>query len=40
MRTSRFSNEQIVQALRQAESGTPVADICRKLNVTETTFYR
>jgi putative transposase len=27
-------------ALRQAESGTPVADICRKLQVTETTFYR
>jgi len=27
-------------ALRQAESGTPVAEICRKLEVTETTFYR
>ena len=27
-------------ALRQAEAGTPVADICRKLQVTETTFYR
>jgi putative transposase len=40
MRTSRFSNEQIVQALRQAESGTAVAEICRKLNITETTFYR
>lgn len=40
MRTSRFSNEQIVQALRQAESGTPVVEICRKLGVTETTFYR
>lgn len=40
MRTSRFSNEQIVQALRQAETGTPVVDICRKLNITETTFYR
>ena len=40
MRTSRFSNEQIVQALRQAESVTPVADIRRKLNATETTFYR
>jgi putative transposase len=40
MRTSRFSTEQIVQALRQAESGTPVADICRKLAITETTFYR
>lgn len=40
MRTSRFSNEQIVQTLRQAESGTPVVDICRKLGITETTFYR
>ena len=40
MRTSRFTNEHIVQALRQAESGTPVADICRKLHVTETTFSR
>lgn len=40
MRTSRFTNEQIIQALRQAEGGTPVVDICRKLQVTETTFYR
>ncbi len=40
MKTSRFTNEQIVQALRQAESGTPVADICRKLEVSETTFFR
>ena len=27
-------------ALRQAEAGTPVADICRKLEITETTFSR
>jgi len=29
-----------VQALRQAESGTPVADICRKMGVTEATYSR
>lgn len=27
-------------ALRQAEAGTPVAEICRKLQITEATFYR
>ena len=40
MRTSKFTNEQIVRALRQAKSGTPVVDICRKLGVSEQTFYR
>ena len=36
----RFSEEQITMALRQAEAGTPVAEICRKLQITEQTFYR
>jgi putative transposase len=40
MGTSRFTNEQIAMALRQAESGTPVAEICRKQEITEATFYR
>lgn len=40
MRTSKYSSEQISQALRQAESGTAVVDICRKLQVTEQIFYR
>jgi putative transposase len=35
-----FSEEQIVSALRQAEAGTPVVEVCRKLGVTEQTFYR
>lgn len=40
MRTSKFTPEQILQALRQAESGTTVVDICRKMGVAEATFYR
>jgi putative transposase len=40
MRTSRFTVEQIALALRQAEAGTPVGEICRKLEITEATFYR
>jgi putative transposase len=40
MRKSRFTEEQIAMSLRQAVVGTPVAEICRKLEITETTFYR
>jgi putative transposase len=32
--------EQIALALRQAEAGTPVGEICRKLEIAEATFYR
>lgn len=40
MRKSKYTEEQIAMALRQAKVGTPVGEICRKLQVTETTFYR
>jgi putative transposase len=40
MRKSKFTEEQIAFALRQEEAGTPVADIVRKLGVSEATFYR
>lgn len=40
MRKSRFTEEQIAMALRQGESGTPVAEICRKLGISEATFFR
>ncbi|HEY7034310.1 MAG TPA: transposase, partial [Thermomicrobiales bacterium] len=40
MTRKTFSEEQIVYALRQAEAGTPVVEVCRKLGITEQTFYR
>lgn len=40
MRPSKFTEEQIVQALRQVREGTPAVHMCRKLGITQTTFYR
>lgn len=40
MKKKRYTEEQIAHTLRQAEAGTPVKEICRKLGVTEQTFYR
>jgi len=39
MRKGRYTEAQIVYALRQVEQGTPVTELCRKLGVSETTFY-
>jgi len=35
----RFTEEQIAFALRQAETGTAVAEVCRKMGISEATFY-
>lgn len=40
MPRKRFTNEQIAFALRRAENGTLVGEICRKMGVAEATFYR
>ena len=39
MRKTKYTEVQIAFALRQAETGTPVADICRKMGICEATFF-
>ena len=40
MKKSRFTEQQIAYALRQAESGVPIEEITRKMGITQATFYR
>ena len=40
MKKGRYTEEQIAFTLQQAEHGTPVSEVCRKLGVTEQSFYR
>ena len=40
MKRKRFSVEQIVAALKQVEIGMPVADLIRRLGISEVTYYR
>jgi len=40
MRSSRFSDEQIIAILREHEAGRPTAEICRKHGISGTTFYK
>lgn len=40
MKRKRYSVEQIVAVLKQAEMGMPVADLVRRTGITEQTFYR
>lgn len=39
MKTTKFTEEQIAFALRQAETGTKVAEVCRKMGISDATFY-
>jgi putative transposase len=40
MKKSKFSDSQIMAALKRAESGIPVPEICRELGVSIATFYK
>ena len=39
MKRTRFTEAQITYALRQVDSGTPIADVCRQLGCSEASFY-
>ena len=39
MKTTKFTEEQIAFALRQAETGTKMAEVCRKMGISDATFY-
>jgi putative transposase len=39
MKRSRYSEEQVIYALRQADSGVAVSEVCRQMGVSEATFY-
>lgn len=40
MKKSKFTDQQVAFALQQAETGTPVKEVCRKMGVSQATFYR
>ena len=40
MKKSKFSDSQIISVLKQAESGTPIPDLCREHGVSNATFYK
>ena len=39
MKRSRYTEEQILFALKQVTAGQPVADVCRQMGISEATFY-
>ena len=40
MKKSRFTDSQIIAVLKQAESGTPVPELCRTHGISSATFYK
>jgi putative transposase len=40
MKTSKFTEEQVAFALKQADTGTSVKEVIRKMGITEQTYYR
>lgn len=40
MKKSRFTNSQIIDALKRAEAGLTVPELCRELGVSSATFYK
>jgi putative transposase len=40
MKRSRFSDSQVIGILKQAESGTPVPDVCREHGISSASFYK
>jgi putative transposase len=40
VKKSRFTDEQIAFALKQAETGTRIDEICRKMGISDATFYK
>ncbi len=40
MKKKRYTDEQIGFVLRQAETGTPIGEVCRKAGISEQTFSR
>lgn len=40
MKKSRFTDEQIINCLKQAEGGVPVKELCRKHGFSDATFYK
>ncbi len=40
MKKSRFTEEQIAFALKQAETGSRIDEICRKMGISDATFYK